>query len=306
MRDQAEKLRQLVKAGSESSLATAKRRNQVIAVTSGKGGVGKTNLAVNLGIALCELGLRVALMDADLGLANVDVLLGILPEYSLKDVLDGVELSRILCTAPGGLQVIPGGSGVQELANLDEGQLEKFINALQEVECLFDVILIDTGAGISRSVTSFLYAADRVLLVTTPEPTSITDAYAVVKTMLKQASQAQLSLVVNRAADMGEARETHRKLNAAVHNFLGSELNFSGWIVDDPLVPRAVRAHQPLMLFAPNSSVSRLFRQLAKTIANEGLAGGNVATGSRAPAAGGLVAFASKLKNVFRFGIRGG
>lgn len=266
MRDQAERLRQLVRQ-EESLPPEDKRRIRVIAVTSGKGGVGKTNIAVNLGLALQEMGAEVLLMDADLGLANVDILLGILPLYSVKDALMGkVGLNDIICAGPGGIQIIPGGSGLQELIDLPEERLEEFISSLEELQERFDYLLIDTGAGISRSVTSFIYAADQILLVTTPEPTAITDAYALVKTILHQLPEANLGLVVNRAASLGEAQETYRKLNMAVHSFLGGEMPFIGWVADDPIMQRAVRSQKPLLLLAPDSSLGRHFRHLARTL----------------------------------------
>lgn len=306
MRDQAERLRQLVlgiqpdaaeEQMPEETKPEEKTPTRIIAITSGKGGVGKTNLSVNLALALIELGARVALMDADLGLANVDVLLGIVPQYTLKDALDGTaDISMILCEGPGGINVIPGGSGVQELADLPEDKLDGFINSLQEIEHLFDYILIDTGAGISRSVTSFLYAADEVLLVSTPEPTSLTDAYAMAKTIFSHFPESNLGLIVNRAADAGEAQETYRKLDMAVHSFLGLELRFAGWIADDPIIARSVRAHKPLLLYAPNTSVARLFRQLARSI-HEPPA---VEVAEQPQEQSGVSGFFSKLRNLFK------
>lgn len=298
MRDQAEKLRQLVRDEEESRASSTRRSTRIVAITSGKGGVGKTNLAVNIGIALIELGARVALMDADLGLANVDVLLGLMPDHTLKDALTGsVSMLDIICPGPGDLQVIPGGSGVQELADLSEEKLDGFISSLQEIEALFDYILIDTGAGISRTVTSFLYAADQVLLVTTPEPTSITDAYAMIKTMLQHIPEIKLSLIINRAANLGDAQETHRKLEKAVQSFLGSELTLMGWIVDDPVVPRSVRAHKPLLLFAPDSAVSRHIRLLARNLHQNSFTLDGVEADQSSEA--GVTGFFARLRSIF-------
>jgi flagellar biosynthesis protein FlhG len=299
MRDQAERLRELVKNSVEEVIESEKQ-TRVIAITSGKGGVGKTNLAINIGIALSEQGARVALMDADLGLANIDVLLGILPEYTLKDAFEGTaEIEQILCEGPSGLQIIPGGSGVQEMADISEEKLGSFIESLQQVEHLFDYILIDTGAGISRTVTSFLFAADHCLLVTTPEPTSITDAYAMIKTMLRSMSHEKISLIVNRAEDYNEARETHRKLNMAVKAFLGGELNFCGWVVDDSLFKVSAKNHTPLLKGAMDSAAARMIKQIAKSIhtSMQGLVEEVVPS---AEATSGISGFFSKLKKFFK------
>ena len=267
MHDQATRLRELIRDSEETEYSSMGRRTRIIAVTSGKGGVGKTNIALNLSLALIELGASVALMDADLGLANVDILLGLVPLYTLRDAFNGtVPISQIICAGPGGLQIIPGGSGAQELANLSEEQLMNFVSSISEIEEMFDYIIIDTGAGIGRNVTSFLMAAHQVLLVTTPEPTAITDAYAMTKMMMKSEPAEKLKLIVNRAADLGEARETHRMLNTAVKSFLGGELEFIGWVAEDAAMLRSVRAHTPLLINAPGSSSARLIRQLAKRL----------------------------------------
>ena len=299
MHDQAERLRQLVRDG-DLTTPSGSRATKFLSVTSGKGGAGKTNIAINLGLALIEIGARVAIMDADLGLANVDVLLGILPEFTLKDALEGkATMSQILCVGPGGLQVIPGGSGAHELADLSEVQLEQFTSSLVEVESLFDYIIIDTGAGISRTVISFLSAADLVLLVTTPEPTSITDAYAVAKTTLQQLPEAKLGLVVNKAESIADAMETHRKLNMAVTSFLGGELDLMGWVINDPAVPRSVRAHRPLLLTAPDSPAGRNIRALAKTIHEEMFATSSSVEHLSTPEPG-ISGFFGKLRRFFQ------
>jgi flagellar biosynthesis protein FlhG len=220
----------------------------VISITSGKGGVGKTNLAVNLALAAQDLGLRPLVFDADLGLANIDIVLGMLPQYNLMHVLRGEKTIReVICQGPRDLPIIAGGSGVTELVNLAEWQLAKFINGLNDLEGLADLVLIDTGAGLSHTVMSFLYAANEVLVVTTPEPTSITDAYAIIK-LLSRRKDCLVRVVVNRAQSQWEAEATYEKMSKAANRFLGFPISFLGWLPDDPAVIQAVKRQRPFVL----------------------------------------------------------
>lgn len=183
-----------------ATVAAPPARARVIAVTSGKGGVGKTNFSSNLSLVMARSGLRVIAVDADLGLANLHVVLGVMPRYHLEHVIRGERtLQETLHTAPGGLQIIAGGSGITELANLDVPRRDAFITGLSELDTLADVILLDTGAGLSHNVLAFLCAVEEVIIVTTPEPTAITDAYATIKVVSQQNPAARLMLVVNMA-----------------------------------------------------------------------------------------------------------
>src|SRR5438128_1314990 len=197
------------------------RRTRVLAVASGKGGVGKTNLTVNLAIALAREGKRAVVLDGDLGLANVDVLLGIHPRYTLQHVMSGQRsLGEVMVAAPGGIWVVPGASGLEELADMSEEQRQYLIGALGELDGRVDVLLIDTAAGVSREVSAFLEAAPEVIVVTTPEPAAITDAYALIK-VASAASDGgpTLRLVVNQANDVGEAVGVARKLQTVARQF---------------------------------------------------------------------------------------
>ncbi|MGI6225623.1 MAG: MinD/ParA family protein, partial [Peptococcales bacterium] len=189
MSTQLDRLRALtknLKAKAECEISGKSRLTKVITVASGKGGVGKTNFTLNFGLALAELGQKVLILDADLGLANVDVILGIVPKYNLLHVInDEKELSEIVIEGPKGIKIIPGGSGIYELADLKEWQLERFLIRLTTLEKEYDYLLIDTGAGISKNVLDFALAADEIFIITTPEPTSITDAYGLIKTLDK-------------------------------------------------------------------------------------------------------------------------
>lgn len=241
-------------------------RTRVISITSGKGGVGKTNLAVNLALAAQELGQRTIVFDADLGLANIDIVLGVLPPYNLTHVLRGDKTIReVICRGPKDLPIIAGGSGVAELVNLAEWQLTKFINGLVELEDLADLILIDTGAGLSHTVMSFLYAANEVIVVTTPEPTSITDAYAIVK-LLSRRKDCQVRVLVNRAQSQWEAEATYEKLSKAAGRFLGFSISFVGWLPEDPAVAQAVKRQKAFFLEYADGPAAMAVRQVASEL----------------------------------------
>lgn len=243
---------------------------RALAVTSGKGGVGKTNVAVNLAIALSQRGRRVVVLDGDLGLANVDVVLGLCPRYSLYDVVVGERtLPEVMVEGPANLRVIPGGSGIAELANLDGGSRQRLVESLRLAERETEFLIIDTGAGIGKSVMSLLLAADEVIVVLTPEPTSLTDAYALIKVLAQGRLHRWVHLVVNRVASAVEAQQVLRRLNTVVSRFLGIELRFLGFIYDDPAVARAVAHQQPLLLSYPRSRAAEQFRLMANRLLGE-------------------------------------
>lgn len=240
---------------------------RTIAVTSGKGGVGKTNVAVNLAIALADLGRRVVLWDMDLGLANVDVLLNIKVSADLGDVLAGrLQLEEIIVTGPGGVHVIPGASGDERLANLADHQVRALVNDLERLTHQADFIIIDTGAGLSRHTLQFAAGADEVLLVTTPEPTAMLDAYAVVKLLSRDSAPSEIHLLVNMARDVREARNTIWRITASAENFIGSHLQEDGYILFDKAVGDAVRRRTPVLLAAPESAASKSIRTIADLI----------------------------------------
>jgi flagellar biosynthesis protein FlhG len=244
--------------------APAQKRARLIAVTSGKGGVGKTNFSSNLALTLARSGQRVVVIDADLGLANLHVILGITPSYHLGHVMQGQKsLREILYPGPGGIQIICGGSGITELANLSEATRQAFVNGLRELDTLADVIIIDTGAGLSRNVMAFLCAVQEIIVVTTPEPTAITDAYATIKVVSQENPSAHLMLVVNMAQSDLEGEAVANKLTLIARQFLRVELDSLGCIHQDPSVARAVRAQQPFTLCQPQSAAARGVVQIA-------------------------------------------
>jgi flagellar biosynthesis protein FlhG len=242
-----------------------------MAIASGKGGVGKTNITVNLAIALARDGKKVVVLDGDLGLANVDVLLGITSRYTLQQVVSGERrLGEVMVQAPGGIWVIPGGSGLEELADLTEEQRRNLVAQLAELDGRVDVLLIDTAAGVSREVSAFLEATPEVLVVTTPEPTAIADAYALVKVATNAAarhgSRPVFRLIVNQANDVGEAVGVSRKLQMVAKQFLDVELESLGYVPVDRSVGKATRGQVPLLLAYPSSPAALRIVELARRL----------------------------------------
>jgi flagellar biosynthesis protein FlhG len=240
---------------------------QVVAVTGGKGGVGKTNVSVNLGAALGGLGRRVTLLDADLGLANVDVLLGLKPRRTLKDVLDGAcSLADVLVEGPKGLSIVPAASGLQEMVQLKPQEHAGLIGAFSEIAHRMDVLLIDTAAGISDEVMSFLCAAQEVLLVVCNEPTSITDAYALIKVLNQRYGVQRVRVVCNMVRSDENADAAYVKLKNVTDRFLDVHLLPAGSISYDDHLRRAVQKQRAVIDLYPNSRVSRDFVALAEAV----------------------------------------
>ena len=248
-------------------------RASVIAITSGKGGVGKTNVAVNLAIQLASAGKSVVLLDADLGLANADVLCNIDLPANLSHVISRrKDLNEVLVKAPGGFSLIGGASGLARMADLTDSDRQRIVAAMGELEASNDVILIDTGAGISPNVLAFTRAADHVLVVTTPEPTAITDAYAVVKVISRDNADRRVSLLVNQARNAAEARVVHERIAKVARQFLRVRLFDAGFIPADEQVSLAVRRRTPFLLAAPKCGASLAVSQLAMRL-EQGVAG---------------------------------
>jgi flagellar biosynthesis protein FlhG len=241
--------------------------SRVIAVSSGKGGVGKTNLAVNLGLALARRGLRVALLDADLGTANVDVVLGIRPRYHLQHVVTGERtLSEIVVPGPFGLRVVPGASGLPDLVDLPDAQRQALLRSLLTLDGAVDLLLIDTQAGVGQNVIQFILAARELLLVTTPEPTAMTDAYALLKILSNYNTPIATRLVVNCVRNRGEGEATARRLASAAQQFLGTEIRLAGQLPFDASMMEAVRAQSPLVQSHPRSPAAQAIERLAETL----------------------------------------
>lgn len=283
-RDQASRLRELVHAMSGTATpadapgragSKAARTCPVLAITSGKGGVGKTTLAVNLSIALAQRGVRTTLLDADLGMANADVMCGLNPARRLEMAmaLDGSRrtLAELSIEAPGGFRLIPGSVGIARVAALSDAQRDEVLAQLSQVGATSDLIIIDTGAGLSPGVLGFAGAADLTLIAVTPEPTSIADAYAMAKCLhIGGASGGgkppELALVVNQVLDEAEASAVHTRIEAVATKFLKRSLSLGGFIRSDELVPRAVRARSPMLLARSLGPAARDVRSLSEVV----------------------------------------
>ena len=237
---------------------------QVVAVTGGKGGVGKSNVAINLSLALAETGRRVALLDADLGLANVDILLGLSPKRNLEDVLSGeCTLQDIMVTGPGGIKVIPASSGTQAMVNLNTHEHAGLIHAFSEISHQIDVLVIDTAAGISDTVVSFTRAAQEIIVVVCDEPSSITDAYALIKLLNREYGVHRFRVLANMTRTQQEGRNLFDKLSNATDRFLDVALLYIGQIPYDESVRKAVQKQKAVLQFAPRCKAALAFKALA-------------------------------------------
>lgn len=261
--DQAATLRRLVLENS------SKKKTKTIAVTSGKGGVGKSSLSVSLAIALSQTGASVTLLDADLGLANINVILGIIPKFNLHHVIKGKKKLRdIIIEVPEGIKIIAGASGFHQLANLDQKQRSDFIEAITELDS-DDYLIIDTGAGISQNVLSFVLSSDEVIVVTTPEPTAITDAYGIIKSIASLAPDKIIKLIVNRAQSVSEGKRVAQRVINIAGQFLNIRVESLGFVYDDIYVPKSVRNQKPFIVSYPKSKAASCVNVIADRIANK-------------------------------------
>lgn len=269
--DQADSLRNIIK---KHEIEAKEKTARVITVTSGKGGVGKTSLSVNLAIQLGRLGKKVVIMDADFGLANIEVMLGIRPKYNLTDLMfRGKSIRDIITYGPEGIGFISGGSGINEMANLDRDQVFQLIQKMDDLDRQADVIIVDTGAGIGNSVLEFVAASAEVLLVVTPEPTSITDAYALLKTLNRNSSykpgKTVVKMVANQVRNEKEADELFDKLGVVVNKFLNIDIDYMGAIPYDINMQKAVMKQQPVSMALPNSGAARSVENIARMLENK-------------------------------------
>ncbi len=240
---------------------------KVVAVTGGKGGVGKTNLSVNLSIALAEMRRRVVLMDADLGLANVDVLLGLNAQYTLADVLNGSKTIRdVLVNGPAGIKVVPASSGIQQMAALSPQEHAGLIHAFSELSDQTDVLIVDTAAGISDTVVSFVRAAQEAIVVVCDEPSSITDAYALIKLLNSEHGVFRFRVVANMTRSTQEGINLFAKLNTVCERFLDASLQYMGHIPFDENVRKAIQKRRPILEFAPRSKAAAAIRVIAQKV----------------------------------------
>ncbi|NLI81085.1 MAG: MinD/ParA family protein [Deltaproteobacteria bacterium] len=250
------------------SPAVHRRPVRVMSISSGKGGVGKSNVVINLAMAFDQIDQRVLIMDADLGLANIDVLLGLTPKYNISHVLEGAKrLEEVLVDGPGKIRIMPACSGVHELTRLTDEQKLIFLEVLDELEPDIDVLLIDVAAGISDSVLYFNLAAQEKIILVTPEPTSLTDAYALIKVLYTRHGERHFKILANSAKDEKEGKAIFAQISRVADHFLdGLSLDYLGTIPRDSNLPRAVLQQKPLMEAFPDSPASKAFIALARTI----------------------------------------
>ncbi len=266
MADQAEKLRELMQNRKEDT----RLNTRIIAVSSGKGGVGKTNIAINLALSYAELGKKVTVMDADLGLANVNVVLGVIPKYNLYHVIrQQKKMKDIIMDTSYGIKIVAGASGFSKIANLSEDERKIFIQELDELANA-DIIIIDTGAGVSNNVISFIAAADDVIIVTTPEPTAITDAYGIIKIIATEIENIDLGLklVVNRVNSVTEGKKVAQRVISIANNFLNIKVDYLGFIYNDKLVHNAVIKQKPFFSIDPHSKASICIKHIISRLEN--------------------------------------
>ncbi|AMA72687.1 MULTISPECIES: MinD/ParA family protein [Aneurinibacillus] len=267
MSDQAQRLREKlsVRSAASSSYSSKTAKTRVIAVTSGKGGVGKSNVSLNFALCLQQKGQKVVLFDMDVGFANIDVLMGISTRRNIVDLIDKrLSIWDIIERGPNDLEFVAGGSGLSQIFELDEIKLHYFFEQLTHLHGYADTIILDTSAGMSKDTLRFLLAADEVILVTTPEPTAITDAYALVKMAHSQKYDIRFNIVVNRAVGGKEGKVTGEKLVLVAREFLNLEMNMLGFIYDDVHVSKAVKKQQPFCLAYPRSKAANCIRNLTE------------------------------------------
>lgn len=267
--DQAEKLRNVIKVKNQKPVSRAR----VITVTSGKGGVGKSNVTVNMAVQLSKLGKSVIIFDADLGLANVEVMFGAIPKYNVSDLIyQGKGIKDIITPGPLDIGFISGGSGILGMNNLSKDQIDYLVHCLGELDGMADIILVDTGAGIADSVLEFVLASPEVLLVSTLDPSSLTDAYSLLKVLYRNPNflknGTKVDIIANRVHSEAEGRMVYDKLNVVVSQFLKGEINYLGMVPQDALLERAVRQQKPVSLSSPNAKSAKAFEVLASNLLN--------------------------------------
>lgn len=267
--DQAQNLRNIVK--KNTVVKENEKKSRIITVTSGKGGVGKTSVSINLAIQFRLQGKSVIIFDADFGLANIEVMIGAIPKYNLSDLIyRGKELNDIIMKGPMDIGFISGGSGISGFGDLTKEQLTYLVYKIKELESMADIIIIDTGAGISSAVMDFVVVSNEVILVTTPEPTSITDSYSLLKALNKRddfdKSQNHIKIVANRVRSYEEGANLYNKLNVVVNKFLNFNIEFLGIIENDENMSKAVIQQKPISMAYPNSKGAKSFKKISDTL----------------------------------------
>ncbi|MFC4768804.1 MinD/ParA family protein [Effusibacillus consociatus] len=291
MYDQAERLRQMVPSAKNESQSQTQTR--VLTITSGKGGVGKSNFSLNFALGLSASGKKVVVLDADVGFANIDVLMGKSSRRTLADLVQRrATIWDIMEFGPLGIHFIAGGSGLQDLLSLKEEQLNYLISQLEELHGFAEYLIIDTGAGLNEGTLRFILSSDEVIVVSTPEPTAITDAYALIKLVAIRSANSNIQLVINRASSITEGKQAADKLVLVAKKFLNLDLAILGYLLDDPLVSKAVKEQIPFYIRYPQSPATYCIEQLVKKQVK-------IANPSPTPESG-IRSFLSRMTQIFR------
>ena len=266
MSDQAQKLRDLFNSKSLEDADLKNNSCKIITITSGKGGVGKSNIVVNLSLSLRKQGKRVLIFDGDLGMGNDDVLMGIVSKYTIYDcILRSLDIEDIIVEGPLGVKLLPGGSGILRVEDLTEDERRVFLNKLENIKG-YDYIIIDTSAGINKSVLAFIACCEELIIVTNSEPTSITDAYSLLKAVNHFKIKSCANVIVNKAETLKEGNETFKKFSGAVEKFLEIKVNFLGAIREDSGISAAVKAQKPIVINSPKSNAAEDILRIAQKI----------------------------------------
>ncbi|MCR5526802.1 MAG: MinD/ParA family protein [Lachnospiraceae bacterium] len=272
--DQAEKLRNIIKKSQmtdSSTVSQEKKHARIITVTSGKGGVGKSNTAINLAVQFRKLGKRVIILDADFGLANIEVMFGSIPKFSLADVVyKGMDITEVITEGPMEIGFISGGSGVVGMSNLSQEKINFLIGNVAKLDDMADIILIDTGAGISDRVLDFLLVSEEIILMTTPEPTSITDSYSLLKALNRNSrfrrEETMLRVLANKVLSTEDGKQLFNKLYTVASQYLNMPMSFLGVIPQDPALVNAVMQQSPVSIESPNARSARAYKDVADTL----------------------------------------
>ncbi len=285
MLDQAQILRQMANGKQEN----LRQDTKIITVASGKGGVGKSNIVVNVAIALQKMGKKVLIFDADVGMGNDDVLMGFLPKYNVFDIIfNNMEIDDVVITGPYGVKLLPGGSGINRVYEITEYQRNKFLEKLTSLKDL-DYIFMDTGAGISKRVLEYVSCSDDLIVITTPEPTALMDAYSLLKSVVNFKIKDNAKVIINRTVEMKEGKDTFDKFRHAVQNFLKIDIEYLGNISEDKKLMQAVRLQQPVIISNPTCDCAKDIQVIANKIIGNSTVNNNL----------GVQGLFKKLMNIF-------
>lgn len=267
MNDQATLLRKKVK---KVDTPKAETKTKIITIASGKGGVGKSNITLNIGLALQQVGKKVLLLDADLGMANLDILLGITPMYNLNHILQGkCSFVQALQRGPSGLDILAGTSAGEDLINISPEEIDRLMTASAQIESNYDIIIIDVGAGVNISIINFILACDEAIIVLTPEPTAIMDAYSLIKYLSNYRFKREIGILVNRVSSIQEGKEVAHRMQTVIKDFLEVDIEIKGFIPEDSYVREAVKKQSALLSLYPKSKAGQALKEIASKLIKE-------------------------------------